>query len=647
MSSEALPRPGTTVLTTYGVAVIISCNEDNASLKAKIWRHAGKSMASSATAYLHKSSVIKELPAAPGMTTTCEQKNEANDDNTILVHCYSPTNDEYTVSYISNEDDHMNLVTTLQEEKSSEDTSMTANKTENKQVQLFTLKSSQIHSAKCAKFYPLIDSLIERGNDAVSSAKSMVKDNAKLSELSEKISKSDVMHDGEKVISDGIVKISEVTEKVSTKIKSSIPNTEEVNEIYKILKDEELTVLLSNGKDRLELLLSGGLKESTQNALKDMGLEISLDAEGSISSSIQQAQEKALSTLEELLSDNLDLTLDSVKDTLGDKFGTMIDSLSTAAKSDGVLEKILGDISEKTSEWQEITGKLLTTKSSSLFMEGAQRLQTRLGNILSPKQISLVEKSGADLTKAFTEGDVAVAKLKSIELGDSVRSRLFAAIELRSETQGGLDSIIAGALSQVGGESVSKMLEEFKESATSNSSKTHESLISLLSERSQYNDIAISKIEQVLVGIESHIGDEMTPEEITALANGETGTAALFEPVAKRAAKEIEKQLDVAEESIEDERILAVISRVRKIMSGSLTLSSLVGEITDILDSEDAVQAGTILARTSEQILDVFEGSPSKKSALNDVIGAVEKAGYTKESVLSQVRFSPITFCFL
>jgi len=133
-----------------------------------------------------------------------------------------------------------------------------------------------------------------------------------------------------------------------------------------------------------------------------------------------------------------------------------------SAKSDGALETILGNISEKTSEWQKETGRLLSTKSSSLFMEGAQRFHARVGNILSPTQLALVEKSGSDLTKAFTEGDVAVAKLKSIELGDSVRSRLFAAIEIRSETQGGLDSIIAGAISQIGGDSIGDMLADFK-----------------------------------------------------------------------------------------------------------------------------------------------------------------------------------------
>ena len=57
------------------------------------------------------------------------------------------------------------------------------------------------------------------------------------------------------------------------------------------------------------------------------------------------------------------------------------------------------------------------------------------------------------LTTAFTE-DVALAKLKSLELGDSSWNRLFEAIEARSESYGGLDGIIAGAVKQIGAEDV-------------------------------------------------------------------------------------------------------------------------------------------------------------------------------------------------
>ena len=648
-------KPGRVLLTAYGVAVVICTDGNGSSFKARIWRHVGKSVASSTTAYLNNSCVIKELPAAPGMVTEfmashhdiCTKDDVVINVSKIMIHCYSPSKDEYTVSYINDDsagNTHLDLLSTL----SGEDMDVKANEDINaeKNEQLFQLKPSKISPAKCAQFYPLIDELMHRGNEAASSAKAMVRNNPKFLELTESMSKDSVdeFSNSDALLS-GIGKITKVTDKVTDKLKNAVPDSTEVDGIYKMLKDEELTVLLANGRDRLQQLVSGGLKESTHQALKEMGLEINTDGNGSMSSAMVQAQEKALATLDDLLADNLDVTLETVQSTLGKKFGTMFDSLATAAKSDGTLENILGEISEKTSEWQTETGRLLSTKSTSLFMEGTQRFQTRVGNILSPVQLAMVEKSGADLTKAFTEGDIAVAKLKSIELGESVRSRLFAAIEIRSETQGGLDSIIAGALSQIGSDSIGDMLTDFKNSATASSENAHESLISLLSERSQYHDISIQKIERVLVDIESHLGEDMSPEKIVSLARGEGGTAAIFKPIANRAAQEIEKQLDVAEESIEDERILVVISHVRKIMSGNLTLTSLVDEISIVLNSDDAVHAGTTLAQTGEQILDALEGA-SENKALSDVFGAVEKAGITKESVIGQVSAYSSWTCY-
>jgi len=674
-------QPGRVLLTAFGVAVVIkitSSSEEtervtSTSFKARLWRHVGKSVASSATAFLQDSCVIKVLPGAPGMISTermpmanagngnqlklAEGSNENENVNhpKIMIHCYSPAKDEYVVSYINDDIEgdkptHLDLVSTLSkdsqdsfEEKKMADESPSASVSVQSDQKLFQLKASNVAPAKCAKFYPLIDDLITRGNDAAASAKSILEQNPKLAQLTERLSEdsSDGIMSHNEAISNRVDKATEVAEKVTDKIQNSIPDSEEVDGIYKMLKDEELTVLLSNGRDRLKHLLSeNGLKESTQNALREMGVEIS-DENADGSAMMVQARQKALSALDELLENNLDINLESVTSTLGDKFGTMFDSLVTAAKSDGALDSILGEISSKTSDWQKQTGRLLSTRSSSLFMEGAQRIHARVGAILSPKQLALVERSGTDLTKAFTEGDIAVAQLKSIELGDSVRSRLFAAIEVRSETEGGLDSIIAGAISQVSGsgdcDSVGDLLAKIQNNATSSSSNAHESLISLLSERSLYHDISIQRIEKVFVDLDEHLGEDLTAERIVALARGEEGTAALFEPIANRAAKEIEKQLDTAEESIEDPTILNVITHVRKLMSGKLTFSNLVDEVVNLLDSDDAVKAGTSLAQTGENILDAIENA-SENKALSEVMGAVEKAGITKESVLDQIE---------
>lgn len=658
MSKKDLIQPGKVLLTTYGVAVVIKTSSSNGddesasiSFKAKLWRHVGKSVASSANAFLQDSCVLKELPCAPGMITETFASTDISTESTdsrsnrpkLMIHCYSPARDEYVVSYMNDsmeEETHLDLVQTLSKEEVDsyeEDQKSIKTSSSSNSVVLFDLKPSDIAPAICAKYYPLIDDLITRGNDAAASAKSMLQENPKLLELKNKLSEES-SSSSEGLPGNNTQKsreaITNSVGKVTEKIQNAIPDSEAVDDIYKMLKDEELTVLLSNGRERLKHLLSeNGLKESTQNALREMGVEISDETEGS---AMVQARQKALYALDEILENNLDMNLESVKATLGDKFGTMFDSFVTAAKSDGTLDSILGKINTKTSDWQQQTGRLLSTRSSSLFMEGAQRIQARVGAILSPKQLALVERSGADFQKAFTEGDIAVAKLKSIELGDSVRSRLFAAIEVRSETQGGLDSIIAGAISQVSGDAVGDLLAKAQNNANSSSSNAHESLIALLSERSKYHDISIRRIENVFVDLDKHLGEDLSAERIVALARGQEGTAALFEPIANRAAKEIEKQLDAAEESIEDPTILNVISHVRRLMSGNLTFSNLVDEVVNLLDSDDAVKAGTSLAQTGENILDAIE-SASENKAFSDVFGAVEKAGITKDSVLDQL----------
>lgn len=584
---------------------------------------------------------------------------DSNSEEKIMIHCYSREKDEYVVSRMIEdveEKTHLDLISSLSLEDEDDDLYENGSKKSSEIVEIkedknpmVYLKPSQVDPAKSAKFYPLMDELIRRGNAAAALAKSSLKENSKLMELADKISSSQSEDSSDKsggknskAIPDIGGKVTEVTEKVTETLKKgaqSMTDPEKVEGIYKMLKDEELTVLLSNGRERLRHLASGGLTESTRDTLKEMGLEISNDenGQGVMSSAILQAREKALGALDELLEDNLEISLDAVQETLGETFGTMFDSMVTAAKSDGALDGIMDQISSKTSEWQKETGRLLSTRSSSLFMEGAQRLQGRLGNLLSPKQLALVEKSGADLTKAFTEGDVALAQLKSIELGESVRTRLFEAIEIRSGTEGGLDSIIAGALSQIGGDSVGKMLSDFQNTATANSSSAHESLISLLSERNKYQDISILRIESVFVDLDAQMGDDLTAEQIVAISKGESGTSALFEPIANRAAKEIEKQLDEIEQSVDDPTILSVISHVRRIMSGKLTLTSLVDEIVNVMDSEDAVQAGTSIAQAGEQILDAIENASTNK-AFSDVLGAAEKAGITKDSVLDQIE---------
>jgi hypothetical protein len=345
-------------------------------------------------------------------------------------------------------------------------------------------------------------------------------------------------------------------------------------------------------------------------------------------------------SLEELLKeidvDKADLY--AVRESLEANFTTMFDSMSQAAQSDRHLSKIFDTISGKTTEWQEATGRLLSTKSGSLFMEGASRLRARAANIFSQSQFDWAGEVVSQFTKSFTEGEAALARLKSLELGDAVRGRLVAAIEIRSESYGGLDGIIAGALtSESGADQMKSMLATLRKTASTATTDAHESLISVLSRRNEYQDVALLRIERVLCDLESQLSDNMTPEEIAAIARGEGGTAAIFEPIAKRASQEIHRLLDQTESSVTDPTILSGLKHVRKLLSGELSMAGLMDELVLMLNDEQVVSASESLVQSGESVLDAIEGISGNK-VVGDVVKIAEKAGITKQALISQME---------
>ena len=141
----------------------------------------------------------------------------------------------------------------------------------------------------------------------------------------------------------------------------------------------------------------------------------------------------------------------------------------------------------------------------------------------------------------------------------------------------------------------------------------------------------------MLCDLESQFGDDLSPEDIAAIARGEGGTAKLFEPIAKRAAKEIEKQLDAAEASVSDPTITDVLKHVRKIVSGELTMAAVLDEVVTILNDDKVVSAGENLVKHGEQVLDAIEGVSGNK-VVDDVMQIAEKAGITKDSVMEGIE---------
>ena len=523
----------------------------------------------------------------------------------------------------------------------------------------------------------------------------------------------------------------------------SLPEADEIRQVYDMLRDEDLTKLIQLGRERLRDLVDVDIPERTRKALGAMGIELDEGGEGLISSlspeggSAQQTirekmsklQKEALASMEEMLTidvskdgitvqannghkaniafDNSTNIIDSILPSSSsssspppsrqqvhrqakEQFAKMFDHFSSVAASDPQLLSIFSSISEKSKLWQEMTGRIFQTKTVSLFMEGTQRLQARAAQLLNlaPGQIRGLSGGGGngigggDLTRAFTEGDVAMTKLKSMEMGDAIRSRLFAAIELRSESSGGLDAIIAGSLTAIsrtgndysanatsllgmngvenermatlsGGvdeERIQTVINRLQSSATSAMKGTKETLIALLSEETIYRDAVLLHLEQVFLDLESQLGQELSAEEIAKLANGEGGTMSLFKPVAMKAAKDIELQLDAVEKKMKESnhwnsQADDALEKVRQITSGELSMSDILDMAAGFLDDDVVVSKSGGLIVKAESLLDDFEAASGRlkanaggTDATACLMDAVTKAGITKETVMKGVE---------
>ena len=277
-----------------------------------------------------------------------------------------------------------------------------------------------------------------------------------------------------------------------------------------------------------------------------------------------------------------------------------------------------------------------------------------------------------------------------MEMGDAIRSRLFAAIELRSESSGGLDAIIAGSLAKIqstgnnytskaaslltgqenGGllkdlsassdgvseEDIQLVITNLQQSATSSMKGTKETLIALLSNKSEYRDAALLRLERTFLDLESQLGQDLSAEQIAQLASGEGGSLALFQPIAVKAAKEIEVQLDAAEENMKDSKQWDpkyddVMSKVRQVTRGELSMTDILDMAAGYLDDEHVVASTGGFIVQAESLLDDFEAASArlgddnvrnamgeKANASAGIMDAVAKAGITKDTVMKGVE---------
>lgn len=661
MAVAAAPSPGEIVLTRYGVATVLQQQQlqpesatpsANDVFRCALWRIPGQSVASEATATLRVSSIVRrDLPAAPGMIVGVDNENGVEIDWMVMSYCAE--SDKYEL-------------------KAKDD-------------KRISRAASDLRPSKAAKVLPLLHQLMQRADEASQRAKIFM-DSTPVKEMTSNLERkaADLATKAADVAANASASAtaaaagqnmegleargSQVASDLRAEVEARMPDGQEIRAIYDMLKDEELTVLLEKAQAKLRLLVDDELPKATEAALKTAGIEVDLASPTSPTGAggkekaffsmtmMEQSREKALQAVNAVLAkQGATGDVATIKQEMAQQFGTMFDSLAEAAGSDHTLSSIFEQLNEKTSEWQAISGRLLQTRSVSVFMEGTARLRKRAQDMFFSEGGS----SGLELTKAFTEGDVAVARLKTLELGDAVRSRLVGAIEMRSESEGGLDGMIANAMKSITVDAESlpfvpsasaanvkqvqsdlrAKISGLQDTADRQARQSKESLISMLAQKSLYRDLALMKIEQTLVDLESHL--DLSAEEMARIASGEGGTAALLQPLARRAGAEIERQLDSIQASVvedgADDTTSAILSHVRRIVSGDMSISGLVDEVTDLLNDETLAAAGEDLLTKGETILDAFEGRSGNKT-IDDVVAAAEKAGITKSAVMQRMQ---------
>jgi hypothetical protein len=619
------------------------------------------------------------------MITNVKIRDDDQEGRKALVLGYYPASDEYIVSIIPNSDlseaDEFSSGTNgavsgtgstpyrrrARNGSLISRTSLVPAERSSNADGFLVLSRSHVLPSTSSKFYPVLTTLMIRADEAAFHAKQLLQSQpaqavlTKAGQLweSQQHKLSSVIGTNEPdplgtISSKAAGQLQSGLESLTATIESSAPTADQAaREVLSMMKNEELTVLFVKGKERLEQLIQKQIPEATQQALSKTGISINLESRQTVfAETTEMSRKAALAALQSVLEQTeLDWQeLERTRDQVASSFASAFDTLAAAAKSDPVLQNVLSEVSEKSVAWQEATGKLLNTRAVGLFLDGATRIQARAAALLGKPQVDWAGEVSSKLTKAFTEGDVALAKLKGLELGESIKDRLVDAIEVRSESVGGLDGIIAGAVSvlhdaqakygpevEVSAKGIQETLSTLQGQASRSASETHETLLSMLSSRSQYRDPVLMHLEQVLCDLDSHFGEDLSATDIARIARGEGGTAKLFDPIAKRAMRQIQSQLDVAESQISDVTALEVLRRVRKIVSGEMSVSSVVDELVNVLDDENVVAAGETLVLQSEKVLDAIEGVSGSGSIL-DVLQIAEKAGITKDTVMKELE---------
>ena len=317
-----------------------------------------------------------------------------NDDPTkqVLVYGYSMSKNSYLIGD--------ELSDALVMEQTDDNNNDNNNGRISTPANLREVQCRELATSKCAKFYPLLTDLLLRGETAAnftaeSISKTVSSESLKHGMLHEQKStmpKIDIDIDSNRMI-ESANKATQLAKDTISSDATQEKVSQNVQQIWSILKDGEMTMLLKDGRERLQHLVDAAandanalISKAQESVLTDLGVTIDMGSvmSGEELSEALSSREAALKAIDDLLKAKMNgMKSEDVRNQIESKFSTVFDSLNTAVKSDHRLGSIFDSISEKSSEWQLATGRLMETRAAGIFFEGKQRLQARAAKLCS------------------------------------------------------------------------------------------------------------------------------------------------------------------------------------------------------------------------------------------------------------------------
>lgn len=317
---------GDVVDTWYGDGVVTALRSSDDFVRVRLWRPVGGSVARCAAAWLRRECVVRAgAPVATGASTRL-----VDEEGTWVATRRRPAEDAF------------DLV------RPADGAVRTA------------APASAVVPSAAPRFYPLLEELLGRADRVAATAAQSVRDAATAE-------RADAVVGG---TADALV--------------AALPAADELVSAYEMLRDEELTVLLEKGRRRLRELVDDEIPAATERALAAAGIRVDVSdasADGANTKSVLADRDRALAALDNLLRERHGVDVAGLKERAAERFSEVFDSLSEAADGDRALSGIFDQVSLRTSEWQEATGRLKSTRAAGLFLESADRLRDRAASL--------------------------------------------------------------------------------------------------------------------------------------------------------------------------------------------------------------------------------------------------------------------------